>query len=614
VAVETRPERLPRWRVSSNGFLCAVVILLSFLAFSYSLRWPFDHDEFAHVHNAWQVANGYTPYVDFFHNHHPLLWYSIAALLVILGNSMQTLVIVKLAIFGLAMGMAFLTFLIGRRCTSSTTASLFSVLLLLSMVMFVEKSIEIRPDVPQVLLGLASVYFLVSFIETHENKQMALAGLCASFAFLFSQKTTFLLIAYAALLLHGLLRHKVPARALLYFLIALAAPLLLFLVLLVASGSFAGYVLNNWLMNMSWLYTFTPLRYLGCSFVEQNALFWLLSPVAIGSILLSRKASNALRATAFIGIVLLFSILLVKAPFRQHFMFAIPLLCVATGYLLERVTVRFRLRKIHILILVIVLLSQPLLFLVPRSTSSKARDRQLARVQYVLDNSAASDLVYDGNIQFNLFRPDLHYFWFSVGKNRGLDTYNLVTGNQYGDYDGCQLVRSKRPRFISDYELDMTACGLRALYDETNYAGLYMLRELEGTEHTLWRDFGGVAALLGYGIEEAGAEGEHRLEISLWFQALAEMDRDYTVFIHVVDQDDRLWAQQDTLLLSADRPTSAWKAGETVKQQYDLALPNEAPAGVEIWVGLYYWETGERLPVSDEYGHRVIGDALLLAP
>lgn len=94
--------------------------------------------------------------------------------------------------------------------------------------------------------------------------------------------------------------------------------------------------------------------------------------------------------------------------------------------------------------------------------------------------------------------------------------------------------------------------------------------------------------------------------------ALAEIDRDYTVFIRVADQNGRIWAQQDTLLLSVDRATSAWTAGETVKQQYNLALPTGTPAGVEIWVGMYCWQTEERLPVWDEYGRRVADDAILL--
>jgi hypothetical protein len=613
--MQTRQEPLSRRLLSTNGFLCIVVIFLSLLVLSYSVHRWFDHDEFAHIHSAWYVANGYTPYTDFFHNHHPLLWYCIAPILLVLGYSTKTVVILRLIMFGLTMGIALLTFLTARKATSSTTAGLLSVLLLLSMVMFLEKSIEIRPDVPQVLLGLISVYFFVSFTQSRENKHMALAGLFASFAFLFSLKTSFLLIAYAALLFHGLLRRRIPGKALLYFVLSLLVPLLLFLGYLVASGSFADYVLNNWLMNMRWLYTLSPRDYLRRSFATQNALFWSLSAVAIAFILLKRKTSEALRAIAFIGLFLLASVLLVKTPHRQYFMFAIALLCIASAYLIEQVVARFRLRVVHTLVLVIVVLFQPLQSFAPQSIRSGLRDSQLARVEFVLDNSASSDLVYDGNIQFNLYRPDLHYFWFSVQEKRGLDTYNLVTNNGYGDYDGCQLIKSKRPRLISDFALDFTACGLRALYDETKYDGLYMLRELEGMSHPLWRDFGGVAALLGYTVEELGGAGDEHLQITLWWQALAEMDRDYTAFIHLVGRDGTILAHADHLLILNGQPSSGLAVGDRGNQRSDLTLP---PGGLDegyvISLGLYYWESGERLAAWDELGQRVIDDAILLSP
>jgi hypothetical protein len=381
---------------------------------------------------------------------------------------------------------------------------------------------------------------------------------------------------------------------------------------LLVSNSFKDYVLTNWLLQTSQLRPFSPLRYPLRSFSTQNALFWLLAPISVGFVLFSRKTDKALKAIGFLGIALLLSVMLLKRPHRQNYLFSIPLLCICMAYILERASVRFRLRGLYTALLLVVVLIQPLSFLVPRSVKSGLRDQQLSKVEFVIDNTTDSDLVYDGNIQFNLYRRDLHYFWFSVGEGKGLDTYSSLTDSKYGDYDGCQLIESKRPRFISDHDLDLPACGLRALYDQTRYDGLYMLRQPEGTEHTLWRDFGGVAALLGYGIEEAGAEGEHRLEISLWFQALAEMDRDYTVFIHGVDQDGRVWAQQDTLLLSAERPTSKWRAGETVKQQYELALPTGVPADVTILVGVYHWQTGERLPVWDEFDQRVADDVVIL--
>jgi len=606
------PRPVSRPTPSTSGFLVIIVFLLSLLLLSYSLHRSFDHDEFEHVHAAWYVANGYTPYADFFENHHPLLWYCLAPVLLVLGYSTQTVLVLRIAMFALTMGIAFLTFRIARRVTTSMTASLLSVVLLLSVVMFLEKSIEIRPDVPQVLLGLVSVYFFVSYIQTHDNRNVVLAGVSAALSFLFLQKTIFLLIAYSGLLLYGLPRRRIPRISVLYSLVALSMPMLLFLGYLVVSGSLSHYLLTNWVVNFRWLETLSPLYYLSESFVTENALFWLLAPASIGFVLVSPRTSSALKATTFVGVVLLSSLLLVRVPFRQYYMMAIVLVCVATGYLLERVIVRFDLRGIHTLILVIVLLSQPLLFLAPASVTSGLKNWQLARVDFVLGNSADSDLVYDGNIQFNLYRPDPHYFWFSVGENKGLDTYNVITNGAYADYDGCQLIKSKRPRFISDYGLDITSCGLRALYDETGYAGLYMLRELEGIENPLWRDFGGVAALLGYGVEEMGSPSEQRLEISLWWQTLAEMESDYTVFIHVVDQDGRVWAQQDTLLLSAERPTSKWRAGETVIQQYGLALPAGAPADFTILVGVYYWQTGERLPVTDEFGQRVADDVVIL--
>jgi hypothetical protein len=607
-----RRERLSRWRASSNGFLCAVVILLSLLVLSYSVHRGFDHDEFEHIHSAWYVANGYTPYTDFFQNHHPLLWYCLVPVLRVLGYSTRTVAILRTAMFGLTLGIAFLTFLMAQRVTSSTTASLLSVLLLLSMVMFLEKSVEIRPAVPQALLGVLSVYFFVRFLQRQSNLDTVLAGVCASLSFLFQPRTIFLLIAYALILCYGLVRRRTPFASIVWFVMSFSLPAVLFLAYLLLSGSFQDYLLTNWLVNIHWLDTFSPMLHLRPSFVTQNALFWVLSPASIAFILLSREPDKALKATAVIGIVLLLSALSFKAPNRQYFMFAIPLLCIAIGYLIERVVDRLGLRGIHMLILVIVVLSQPLLFLAPRSISSGLRDKQLERVEFVLDNSGEYDPVYDGDAQFNLFRPDLHYFWYSLSGNEGLDTYNLITHNKYGDYDICQLVRSQQPRFISDYRLRLARCGLRPFYNDTPFPSLYVWNDqLEG-QHLLWRDLGHSVALIGYAAEPEAGQGR-LLHLSLWWEGLSQMDRDYTVFIHVVDQDGRIWAQRDIVLQHGGYPTSTWLPGETVREEYELELPRDTPPGNYIVkTGVYYWETGERLPVWDESRRRLPEDTIVL--
>ena len=79
------------------------------------------------------------------------------------------------------------------------------------------------------------------------------------------------------------------------------------------------------------------------------------------------------------------------------------------------------------------------------------------------------------------------------------------------------------------------------------------------------------------------------------------MDRDYTVFTHLVDKEGDLWGQKDNEPADGFYPTGRWKAGEIVRDQYDITISPEAPLGTYwIEVGMYLAETGERLPVLGE--------------
>ena len=64
--------------------LAAVFVVLTF---ALSIFRFLDGDEFEHVHSAWHVLNGAIPYVDFFEHHHPLLWYLLAPVLALTGES-----------------------------------------------------------------------------------------------------------------------------------------------------------------------------------------------------------------------------------------------------------------------------------------------------------------------------------------------------------------------------------------------------------------------------------------------------------------------------------------------------------------------------------------------
>ncbi len=117
--------------------------------------------------------------------------------------------------------------------------------------------------------------------------------------------------------------------------------------------------------------------------------------------------------------------------------------------------------------------------------------------------------------------------------------------------------------------------------------------------HTLGVNLGGKVRLLGYDIESGFRPGDN-IHLTLFWQCLAEIEQDYTVFTHFIDGGDNIRAQKDNEPVDGFYSTTAWKVGEIVRDQYDLVIPPDAPLGqYQLGVGMYLVETGERLEVSE---------------
>jgi hypothetical protein len=126
--------------------------------------------------------------------------------------------------------------------------------------------------------------------------------------------------------------------------------------------------------------------------------------------------------------------------------------------------------------------------------------------------------------------------------------------------------------------------------------------------HPVRANLGGVAQLLGYDFEEL----HNGLRLTLYWQALAEMDTSYTVFIHLLGEDGRIWGQRDSVPGDGALPTTGWLPGEIIADECEVALAPDAPPGAyAVAVGWYEATTGKRLTVFDEGGCR-LGDRLLL--
>ena len=68
------------------------------------------------------------------------------------------------------------------------------------------------------------------------------------------------------------------------------------------------------------------------------------------------------------------------------------------------------------------------------------------------------------------------------------------------------------------------------------------------------------------------------------------IERDYTVFVHLTDENGQPVAQTDGQPGGGTRPTSGWQPGEAVRDSYAVPLAADMPPGVyTLQVGMYLW-------------------------
>ncbi len=115
-----------------------------------------------------------------------------------------------------------------------------------------------------------------------------------------------------------------------------------------------------------------------------------------------------------------------------------------------------------------------------------------------------------------------------------------------------------------------------------------------------------LAASLGQGIVLLGADGLSAvltpgasLPLTFYWQGVAPVDENYTVFVQLLAPDGQVVAQNDAQPQDGAAPTSTWTPGEIVSDTHTLRLPaNLQPGDYRLITGMYLLETGARLPVT----------------
>ncbi|MCP4399472.1 MAG: hypothetical protein GY801_19500 [bacterium] len=151
----------------------------------------------------------------------------------------------------------------------------------------------------------------------------------------------------------------------------------------------------------------------------------------------------------------------------------------------------------------------------------------------------------------------------------------------------------------------------KELPDDLSHA-LRPIREYFSPEQQQLVNFQNLIMFRGLDLSSSPVAAGESFRIVYYWEALQAMDKDYTIFVHFVKQGSAsvlLWKakqffgkpvshifQQDHAPFHGEYPTSRWKAGEIIREQFDVLVPAGIVAGnYEIRLGIYDLNSGKRL-------------------
>jgi 4-amino-4-deoxy-L-arabinose transferase-like glycosyltransferase len=603
-----------RWPLLATLVIVAVYTALVVKGLDY-YAWHDDESVFALTSKA--VYEGHALYGDVWFNYPPGFIQYLALIYHLVGYSL-TAARVGALIGGLATLAA--VGLIARQvhapATGAPTAGVGAVLLLAAMPHFVVLSSAAMTEVPAAALATVGVLLSVYYARQGRLGWLAASGAVLSLAMLF--KPT-LWPAYVAPGLAILLVARRPGRVLLHGLLFSAATVLPFAldVLLTHPAEFAHQFLVTYQQSKL---AFAPdlpyaLRSLFKYFLADNYKISHVSLLLLGGLGLAALWRPRRIEALMLGGWLLVSLaaLLTHRPlYRHHLVVLLPPLAALAGVGLAAAWRAFERggewwrRLLTGALLVLLLFELRGSVWASLATIEKYEDDYVGVSQqataYLLEHTAPGDYII----------TDGHIVAMRANRETPIETINTSRMRIYtGELTDQQVIDAAlkhRPAAILFWEkkLDSTddfAAWVGCHYDlAVGYNERHRIFEprppltLPADLQRLDQPVGDEIVLLGYAWEQAQVAAGESLSLTLYWQARDHPASDFKVFVHVLDRDGNLVAQDDVRPRQWMCPTWVWQPGERIEDPHVIAV-EQIGAGepFTVKVGLYDVYTGARL-------------------
>ena len=324
------------------------VAILALVLTSLILRIPilllrcFCPDEFQHVHATRSVVHGLVPYRDFFEHHTPFLYYMLAPVYAIVGDNISMLFYSRAIMLLFTGGIIYLVYKLGKMVYGTDTG-LIGALFIAYNLMFMDKTIETRPDLPGMVFWLLTLIFFIRGMRGKQRKYYLLTGASIALAILCTPKMLFggigLFLAAMWLLIDkragNTLKESVSAIA--WMAAGVAIPAAVTCIYFGLNRGLDDFVYRNFTMNLQWRHRHS----LGATWsywlynVARNPFFSVFSftGLAIASYRLRRKEDIV--KGAFVPVIgtyaLIGALFLIPEAYGQYFVFFLILLALFSG-------------------------------------------------------------------------------------------------------------------------------------------------------------------------------------------------------------------------------------------------------------------------------------------
>jgi hypothetical protein len=238
-------------------------------------------DEVEHIHVAYNIRDGRVPYADFWEGHNPLLHVLLVPVVdvddAVASFQRARMVTLLLLLATVAMGAVC-----ARRLGGNVAAAITAALLLLHST-FIERGMEVRPDIGLALCAMIALALQLS--QRPVLHRYCWQALALSAAFLFTTKAVFICFAFGVVWLWSAVRDRRPALV--------AVPMAVWLapvIAMIAVFAIAGNLDEYWDYNVrdalfhagrSADFSFSPWKYMGRE-VGRNRVFVAAAVVGIG--------------------------------------------------------------------------------------------------------------------------------------------------------------------------------------------------------------------------------------------------------------------------------------------------------------------------------------------